>query len=116
MVWCIGSDGHRALELPHQVGSIAKGTGENGSLGLVSSCSDVARSSTACVDTPVVSALPARSLSLSKADQEVFKPLLAIVSYIPVAASPRSLQPSRLVDSSLDFTSLDMLRVVILQI
>jgi len=133
MVWCIGSDGHRALELSHEMGSTAKGFGGNalsalylstrevvsptGTLGQVISCSSQFSSSADCVDTPVVSALPVRGLGLSKADQEVFKPLSAIVSYIPTAASPlRLARWSRPADATLDFTSLSMLRVVILQI
>lgn len=128
MVWCFGSDGHRALELPHQVVSIGNGAGGNGpstlgqpTTGVVSpksalSCSGIVSSSADCVDTPVVSTLLTRGSGLSKVDKDVFKALSAVVSSIPATAPLRSARWFRLADASLDFTSLSMLRVVILQI
>jgi hypothetical protein len=131
MVWCIGSDGHQALELPHQLGPADNGSGGGSFLDQLSNAAespvsllsrsrsdpDVARSSLVCIDTPVVSALLARGSGASLADQVAPRPIPAVLSHMRAAGVfPRLASWFRLADAPLDFTPPGMSRVVILQI
>jgi hypothetical protein len=133
LVLCIGFDGHRAIELPYPTGAVAKGADGggpsnldkpandvwsiDGAQSLALSCSSIAGSNVLCLDTPVVSALLPQGFGMPKAGQVGFKPLAAVLPSPPATAAPhRLLGWSRLAGVSLDLTSLDMLRVVILQI
>jgi hypothetical protein len=127
MVWCIGTDGHRALELTHQSGVPSKGGSMLSVLdqsthiaqcpAATHSYPGIAISGVACTDTPVVSALSARGSGLSKTNQEIFNPLSTLASFAPAIQAPFcSVKPARLAVAPDQFASLTALRVVILQI
>ena len=128
MVWCIGSDGHRAIELPHQAVSIARVFDGNGSSDLSKppnrlispraelSYSSIAASSADCVDTPIVSEFPTRDSGLLRVDLDLFRPIPAVAFYMPAPGLSRSAKWFYLADASGDFAPQNMLGVVILQI